>query len=43
MNAFVNPARGEIVIYHGPDGGVALDVRLEQETLWPAVLFERDK
>ena len=34
MNAFENPGRGEIVIYHGPDGGVTLDVRLEKETIW---------
>ena len=25
---------GEVVVYEGPDGEVALDVRLEQETVW---------
>ena len=25
---------GEIVVYEAPDGEVALDVRLEQETVW---------
>ena len=34
MNAPEDPFRGEIVIYHDPGGGVALDVRLEQETIW---------
>jgi len=30
-----NPAaRGEIVLYRAPDGSIALDVRLEQETVW---------
>lgn len=41
-------ARGEIVLYRAPDGSIALDVRLEQETVWlnlnqMAALFERDK
>lgn len=27
-------ARGEIVLYRAPDGSIALDVRLEQETVW---------
>ncbi|MCY3808160.1 MAG: virulence RhuM family protein [Gemmatimonadetes bacterium] len=26
--------RGEVVVYEAPDGEVALDVRLEQETVW---------
>ncbi|WP_297059907.1 hypothetical protein [Thermosynechococcus sp. M3746_W2019_013] len=26
--------RGEIVLYRAPDGSIALDVRLEQETVW---------
>jgi len=26
--------RGEIIIYQSPEGGVNLDVRLEQETIW---------
>ncbi len=48
MSGSDNPSRGEIVIYHAPDGGVALDVRLEEETLWLslnqlAALFDRDK
>jgi prophage maintenance system killer protein len=48
MNAPEDPFRGEIVIYHDPGGGVALDVRLEQETIWLnlnqiALLFDRDK
>ena len=25
---------GEVVVYEAPDGEVALDVRLEQETVW---------
>jgi prophage maintenance system killer protein/DNA-binding MarR family transcriptional regulator len=41
-------SRGEIVIYQAPDGSVALDVRLEQETIWLnlnqlATLLGRDK
>lgn len=41
-------ARGEIVLYRAPDGSIALDVRLEQETVWlnlnqMAALFGRDK
>ena len=40
--------RGEIVIYQAPDGGVALDVRLHQETIWLnqnqlSALLGRDK
>ena len=39
---------GEVVVYEAPDGEVALDVRLEQETVWltmrqMADLFERDR
>jgi len=41
-------ARGEVVLYRAPDGSIALDVRLEQETVWlnlnqMAALFGRDK
>jgi hypothetical protein len=25
---------GEVVLYEAPDGGVRLDVKLEQETVW---------
>ena len=40
--------RGEVVPYRAPDGTVALDIRLERETLWLnlspiAGLFVRDK
>jgi death-on-curing family protein len=40
--------RGEIVLYQAPDGAVALDVRLERESLWLSLnqmveLFDRDK
>ncbi|MBN2124968.1 MAG: virulence protein RhuM/Fic/DOC family protein [Deltaproteobacteria bacterium] len=40
--------KGEIVLYKTSDGKTALDVRLEQETLWLtlnqiAMLFDRDK
>ena len=44
-----NPSdRGEILIYEAPDGSTALDVRLQDETLWLNLnqiseLFERDK
>ena len=39
---------GEVVVYEAPDGEIALDVRLEQETVWltmrqMAELFERDR
>jgi len=39
---------GEIVLYRAADGGPALDVRLERETVWLSLnqladLFERDK
>ena len=39
---------GEVVVYEAPNGEVALDVRLEQETVWltmrqMAELFERDR
>ena len=48
MSTTENPSRGEIVIYQAPDGGVALDARLEQETIWLnlndlSLLFDRDK
>lgn len=38
---------GEIVLYQAPDGNVALDVRLERESLWlsqkqMSLLFEKD-
>ena len=40
-------SRGEIVIYQATDGGVELDVRLEQETIWltqkqMSELFDKD-
>jgi prophage maintenance system killer protein len=39
---------GEIVLYHAKDGRTALDVRLDQETIWLSLnqiasLFDRDK
>lgn len=39
---------GEIILYRAADGGPALDVRLERETVWLSLnqladLFERDK
>jgi prophage maintenance system killer protein len=39
---------GEVLVYESPDGGVRVDVRLEQETVWlslnqMAELFGRDK
>ena len=39
---------GEIVLYRAPDGGPALDVRLERDTIWldtrqMAALFARDR
>lgn len=39
---------GEIVLYRAADGGPALDVRLERDTVWLSLnqladLFERDK
>jgi hypothetical protein len=48
MTASTDASRGEIVLYQAADGGVQLDVRLEQETLWlnlnqMAELFDRDK
>ncbi len=41
-------ARGEIVLDQDPDGTIALDVRLEKESIWLSLnqmtaLFERDK
>ena len=40
--------RGEVVLYKAPDGGAALEVRLEQETVWLTLnqiadVFGRDK
>ena len=40
--------KGEIVIYKAKDGKTALDVKLEQETVWLSInqmteLFGRDK
>ena len=42
------PGKGEIVLYRTPDGQTALDVRLEEETIWLSQaqmveLFEKDK
>ena len=39
---------GEIILYQSPDGATAIDVKLEQETVWlslnqMAELFDRDK
>lgn len=39
--------KGEIILYRSPDGKAALDVRLEQETVWlnqrqMAKLFDKD-
>jgi hypothetical protein len=41
-------SRGEVVIYEAPDGHIALDVRLEKESLWLSqkqisVLFEIER
>jgi prophage maintenance system killer protein len=46
VNAEIN-AGGEIVLYESPEGGPALDVRLERETVWlsqrqMAELFDKD-
>lgn len=30
----INPSKGEIILYKDPDGGIALDVTLEEETVW---------
>lgn len=30
----MKPAGGEIVVYEAPDGGVRVDVRLDQDTVW---------
>ena len=40
--------RGEIVIYESPDGQTAIDVRLDNDTVWLNLnqitsLFDRDK
>ena len=29
-----NSSKGEIILYKAPDGGIALDVKLEEETVW---------
>ncbi len=39
---------GAIVLYQAPDGGMSIDVRLKEETLWLSLnqistLFDRDK
>lgn len=44
----MNAIRGEVLLYQATDGGPALDVRLEQETVWltqaqMAVLFGRER
>ncbi len=44
----VSRPSGEIVLYRAPDGGPALDVRLERDTIWldarqMAALFARDR
>jgi prophage maintenance system killer protein len=33
-NIFNEAPRGEIILYKAPDGGLALDVKLEEETVW---------
>ena len=43
----INSDKGEIILYRSPDGKAALDVRLEQETVWlnqrqMAELFDKD-
>ncbi|MFQ3169766.1 MAG: hypothetical protein ACI8QI_002345 [Limisphaerales bacterium] len=48
MTAENQKSRGEIILYESPDGGIELDVRLEQETLWLSLnqlteLLGRDK
>ena len=30
----INPQKVEIILYKSPDGGLALDVKLEEETVW---------
>lgn len=42
------PSRGEVLVYEAPGGGVRVDVRLEQETVWlsqqqMAELFGRER
>jgi len=42
-----DPFRGEIIFYQAPDGSVALDVRLERESIWlnqkqMSLLFDKD-
>jgi prophage maintenance system killer protein len=44
----MNDQRGEIIIYQAKDGKTALEVKLQQETVWLSLnqmadLFERDK
>ncbi len=44
----MTPDRGEIVIYQGPEGLPAMEVRLDRETVWldahqMAALFGRDR
>ncbi|MDW7712580.1 MAG: hypothetical protein SCH98_19115, partial [Deferrisomatales bacterium] len=41
-------SRGEVVLYQAADGGPALEVRLDRDTVWldahqMATLFERDR
>lgn len=48
MSAHETPSRGEIIFYQAPDGGMDLEVRLEEETLWLSLnqlsgLLGRDK
>ncbi|MEI7436872.1 MAG: hypothetical protein WCL16_08735 [bacterium] len=47
-HATIQAHGGDIVLYRAKDGRTALDVRLEQETIWLslnqiAALFDRDK
>lgn len=47
-NIFNEAPKGEIILYKSPEGGFALDVKLEEETVWLTLnqmseLFDRDK
>lgn len=33
-NNYINPPKGEIILYKSPDGDLAIDVVLEEETVW---------
>ena len=47
-NHEIEPVRGEVLVYSGPDGEMKLDVRLQGETVWLSInqmahLFGVDK